>query len=209
MSKRKMNKEYDENILTSFVDVVHDHLKSDKIFCIEAISKIDDLDVYVEIYYNVKVKDVYLTITYSEVFDCDRDLDIDLETTINLDRYENDAGLGFYEVLGKNEFNLDQGRRVLEIINSVFFCKFSGKIFTGEKQRGEYIKKAKDKRNIEYLITNSRIKKKEPLCDQCVVCLDETMTKTPCLHCLCVECWSKIRNGPAKICPICRKIIQP
>ena len=38
-------------------------------------------------------------------------------------------------------------------------------------------------------------------CQDCVVCYDKTFTKTSCLHHVCLDCWSKIRNNE---CPICR-----
>ena len=40
---------------------------------------------------------------------------------------------------------------------------------------------------------------------ECSVCLEKTITKTPCHHSLCIHCWSKI--GKIVKCPICRRRI--
>lgn len=37
---------------------------------------------------------------------------------------------------------------------------------------------------------------------ECVICYDNTTNTTQCDHCVCLECWIKIKNNK---CPVCRK----
>lgn len=39
------------------------------------------------------------------------------------------------------------------------------------------------------------------ICNECMVCLENTHTLTYCNHSLCIECWNKLDN---KICPMCK-----
>lgn len=46
---------------------------------------------------------------------------------------------------------------------------------------------------------------------ECCVCYEKTKTKTPCKHCLCNRCWSKIKSDDDEDgnipCPLCRENI--
>jgi hypothetical protein len=48
----------------------------------------------------------------------------------------------------------------------------------------------------------------------CCVCYDKTITKTPCNHPLCIPCWGQIKDTESedddcsnRLCPVCREII--
>ena len=43
--------------------------------------------------------------------------------------------------------------------------------------------------------------------EDCSVCFEKTLTKTPCKHFLCLHCWSKLGNQHYILCPICRERI--
>ena len=39
------------------------------------------------------------------------------------------------------------------------------------------------------------------ICNECMICLENTNTITYCNHSLCIECWNKLND---KICPMCK-----
>lgn len=42
-------------------------------------------------------------------------------------------------------------------------------------------------------------------CEECSVCMEKTITKTPCGHTLCLNCWSSLNK---LVCPLCRESIK-
>lgn len=82
-----------------------------------------------------------------------------------------------------------------KIINSLRYDNKTGKIEDGEESENNLFREIIDNPNISF---------KES--EQCSVCLEETKTRTPCSHVLCLICWSKIKSIEGiKPCPICRE----
>jgi hypothetical protein len=78
-----------------------------------------------------------------------------------------------------------------EAINEINNIKFS-------KKNNEFVF---EEQTYEELFTSNNY---ETFYEDCTVCLEKTVRKTSCNHCLCLPCYIKIK----KTCPICRKNIK-
>jgi len=79
-----------------------------------------------------------------------------------------------------------------KIVNGLKFDRVKGKLCDTEEDIC-----------LREIVTNANIS--FTFVDNCVVCMEETKTKTSCDHSLCLVCWSKLKGE--KRCPICREKI--
>ena len=96
-------------------------------------------------------------------------------------------------------------KEFFDIINKLYYSKFSGKFYTDKNEEKKYIDHIKIKDSIPDLLTGKRIKTYGKLIDLCSICLEETLIKTECSHHLCYPCKHQmdLNDNGDRICPLC------
>ena len=79
-------------------------------------------------------------------------------------------------------------KKFKEIIYSLKFDKLHGKLYSEKISNNKLFNNIF---NTDFIDSN-----------ECSVCLEKTITLTNCLHSLCIECWSSLKEIK---CPLCRK----
>ncbi len=86
---------------------------------------------------------------------------------------------------------------ILEFLETLKFSKYEGSFLT---------QKSVQKETFQKMVFHNYMEKDTKQIDVCPVCLEQTKTKTPCNHTLCIPCWQKIKQENKK-CPLCRDSI--
>lgn len=111
-------------------------------------------------------------------------------------------------VVGMNDIILYKSRdfhdALIDSFDSLQLCLYDLYLklpqFIVSRQTGKIIIVPKD--NIDEELNGMYL-----LGEECSVCFEKTITKTPCNHSLCIHCWNKIGNRNYLLCPICRQQI--
>ena len=84
--------------------------------------------------------------------------------------------------------------KMVETISKLKFDKLIGRFLT-----------TNDSSVVEMLSLFEKFENVTLCFDKCCVCLDYTMSKTMCKHCVCIQCWDNIERD---VCPMCRKNME-